>query len=99
MDGVGKTDRVRATMTAGRVAGTAEPSSGGGGGERLRGRGETDRQGTLSHLVLLPAGRPFFLGPSTLVGSIAEIILADSLTEIWSPFGKSWPNIWNADTS
>ena len=95
--GTGETYLDRAAMTAGQGAGTAEPS--GGGGERLRGRGETDRRGTLSHLVLLPAGQPFFLGPSTLVGSIAEIILADSLTEIWSPLGESWPNIWNADTS
>jgi hypothetical protein len=51
----------------------AEPS--GGGGERLHDREEADRRGTLSHLVFLPEGRPFFFGPSTLIGSAAEIIL------------------------
>ena len=40
MDGMGKTDMDRATMTAGRGAGTAKPSS--DGGERLRGQEETD---------------------------------------------------------
>jgi hypothetical protein len=54
-------------------AGTAEPS--GGVGERLHGREEADQRGTLSHLVFLPEGQPFFLGPSTLIGSAAEIIL------------------------
>ena len=51
----------------------AEPS--GGGGEWLHDREEADRRGTLSHLVFLPEGRPFFFGPSTLIGSAAEIIL------------------------
>ena len=68
MIGMGEMDLDRAMTTAGRGAGTAEPS--GGGGERLHGREEADRRGTLSHLVLFPVGRPFFY---TLVGS-AEII-------------------------
>ena len=73
MIGTGEMDLDRAMTTAGRGAGTAKPS--GGGGERLRGREEADRRGTLSHLVFLPEGRPFFFGPSTLIGSAAEIIL------------------------
>jgi hypothetical protein len=51
--------------------GTAELSD--GGGERLRGRDETGRRGTLSHLVLFPEDRPFFLGLSAFVDSAKEI--------------------------
>jgi hypothetical protein len=50
MIGMGDMDLDREMTTAGRGAGTAKPS--GGGGERLR--------GTLSHSVLFLVGRPFF---------------------------------------
>ena len=42
VDGAGETYLDRATMAAGRGAGTSEPS--GGGGERLRGREETGQR-------------------------------------------------------
>ena len=48
-------------LSARPIDGTGTDELSDGGGERLRGRDETGQRGTLSHLVLFPEDRPFFL--------------------------------------